>query len=154
MWEIHSLFHLYRDVLLEVKRTFIRLRQIFLMPYLAIIFRLFELLALKNLMQNGDFVNDIKWQNAHKNDVRFVFTLSWQLFWTFYFWLHVPSVFSNVYIHNILNIAGYWIHGFNLHIIFVFNILFSIWEYREKSAEIESFQWYVEECVPSPDITR
>ena len=60
MWEIHSLFHLYRDVLLEVKRTFIRLRQIFLMPYLAIIFRLFELLALKDLMQNGDFVNDIK----------------------------------------------------------------------------------------------
>ena len=60
MWEIHSLFHLYRDVLLEVKRTFIRLRQIFLMPYLAIIFRLFGLLALKDLMQNGDFMNDIK----------------------------------------------------------------------------------------------
>jgi hypothetical protein len=72
--------------------------------------------------------------------------------------LHVPSVFSNFNIHSILNIAGYWIHGFNLHIIFVFNIFYNIysalWEYRGKSAEIESFQWYVEEWVPSPEITR
>jgi hypothetical protein len=53
---IRCLFELYRDALLEVKLTFVKLRQIFLIPCLAIICRLLELLALKDLMQNGDFM--------------------------------------------------------------------------------------------------